>query len=258
MDVTERSNLREQPEIKRLFEILVENHLTKEQEQVESLVGYLDSMENQFGQVLSELKQVREQLEQIQDRGIRASVTRLIETSEGKVQEMGHQIAEIKSMMINAAKDAVCKFREKGLGALQKVVAVLKIPEMLSSMRECVCRCAVGMKYQAIKVEKIGREVQEVRVHRKNIGRLILGRAKIKPEMKNSDRGILAKIQRGFLETSNLFSKMEKGALQAEKRIQNFQSRETGKTSVKADLQAIKEKKVVKSTPAPIKQEKVR
>lgn len=178
MDQTRRINLKEQPEIKQLFEVLVENHLTKEQEQVESLVGYLESMENQFGQVLSELKQVREQVERIRDRGIRASVTRLVETAEGKVQEMGHQIVKMKNMVINAAQYAVCKFREKGVGVLQKVIAVMKIPEVLSSMREGARRCAAGMKYQAIKVEEIGKEVQAVRVHRKNIGRLLLGRAK--------------------------------------------------------------------------------
>ncbi len=36
---------------------------------METLVNYLEGMESQFGQVMKELKEVRGQLEQIQDRG---------------------------------------------------------------------------------------------------------------------------------------------------------------------------------------------
>ncbi len=58
--------LREQPEIRELFEVLEGNGLKKERQEVESLVDYLEGMESQFGEVIKELKEVRGQLEQIQ------------------------------------------------------------------------------------------------------------------------------------------------------------------------------------------------
>ena len=84
--------LREQPEIRELFEVLEGNGLKKERQEVESLVDYLEGMESQFGEVIKELKEVRGQLEQIQDRGIKATAARLLDSAEGKVQEIGGQI----------------------------------------------------------------------------------------------------------------------------------------------------------------------
>ena len=68
----------EQPEIVELFRVLEGNGLQKEQKEVESLVKYLDGMEVQFGQVLEELRDVKEQLSQIQDGGMKASVLRTV------------------------------------------------------------------------------------------------------------------------------------------------------------------------------------
>lgn len=44
----------------------MENGLQKEKREVETLVKYLDNMEEQLGQVLMELKEVKEQLYQIE------------------------------------------------------------------------------------------------------------------------------------------------------------------------------------------------
>ena len=70
METARQTVLMEQPEIVELFRVLEGNGLTKEQKEVESLVKYLDGMEVQFGQVLEELRDVKEQLSQIQDGGV--------------------------------------------------------------------------------------------------------------------------------------------------------------------------------------------
>lgn len=128
-------NLREQPEIRELFEALEENGLAKEQQEVESLVNYLEGMESQFGKVLEELKEVRGQLTQIQDKGIRATAARVIDNAENKVQEIGSQISLIKQNLIRSAKNAVESFKEKGVDALRKVVSAMKIPNAFSLLK---------------------------------------------------------------------------------------------------------------------------
>ena len=79
METARQTALMEQPEIVELFRVLEGNGLKKEQKEVESLVKYLDGMESQFGQVLEELRDVKEQLSQIQDGGVNASVLRIAE-----------------------------------------------------------------------------------------------------------------------------------------------------------------------------------
>ena len=80
METARQTALMEQPEIVELFRVLEGNGLTKEQKEVESLVKYLDGMEVQFGQVLEELRDVKEQLSQIQDGGVKASVLQTFRT----------------------------------------------------------------------------------------------------------------------------------------------------------------------------------
>lgn len=71
---TAQAKLSEQSEIIDLLRILEQSKLMKERQEVESLVNYLDNMESQFGEVLKELKEVKGQLTQIQDKGVKASV----------------------------------------------------------------------------------------------------------------------------------------------------------------------------------------
>lgn len=52
-------NLREQPDIKNLLYVLESSGLKEEQQEVETLVDYLESMENQFSRMLSELREMQ-------------------------------------------------------------------------------------------------------------------------------------------------------------------------------------------------------
>lgn len=118
----------EQPEIAELFQVLEGNGLKKEQRQVEEFVNYLDSMEGHFYQVLQELGEVKEQLNRIQDGGVRASATRIVKQAGENVQAMGAQLHTVRKNLIQSAKSALHTFKEKGVGALKSAVSAMKIP----------------------------------------------------------------------------------------------------------------------------------
>ena len=117
-----QSHLKEQPEIIGLFQVLEDSGLTKEFQEVESLVNCLEGMEKQFHKVLGELREVRGQLEQIQDKGIKAAAARIVGKAEEKVQEIGGKLTLIKENFIRSARHAVGIFHEKGVDALRKAV----------------------------------------------------------------------------------------------------------------------------------------
>ena len=119
METARQTALMEQPEIVELFRVLEGNGLTKEQKEMESLVKYLDGMEVQFGQVLEELRDVKEQLSQIQDGGVKASVLRIAEQAQGKVQEVGGQLNTVRKNLIQSAGNALQTYKEKGKDALR-------------------------------------------------------------------------------------------------------------------------------------------
>ena len=229
--------LREQPEIRELFEVLEGNGLKKERQEVESLVDYLEGMESQFGEVIKELKEVRGQLEQIQDRGIKATAARLLDSAEGKVQEIGGQIALVKTNLVRSAKNAVQEFKEKGVGALRKAVSAMKIP---AALKESLHSGMESMERNAAKIGIVGGELNRAAQHTKNVGRALVGRRIKELAEPKGDKGLLAKIQKAFLSFGRSFAAMEKAADNAQKRMEQFCRGGEKKPSVKAELKQIK------------------
>ena len=232
--------LREQPEIRELFQVLEGNGLKKERQEVETLVNYLEGMESQFGQVMKELKEVRGQLEQIQDRGIKATAVRLLDSAEGKVQEIGGQIALVKTNLVRSAKNAVQEFKEKGVDALRRAVSAMKIPIALSALKESLHSGMESMERNAAKIGIVGGELNKAAQHTKNAGRALIGRRTKEPAEPRGDKGVLAKIQKAFLSFGRSFAAMEKAAGNAQKRMEQFCRGEDKKPSVKAELRQIK------------------
>lgn len=205
--------LREQPEIRELFEVLEGNGLKKERQEVESLVDYLEGMESQFGEVIKELKEV---------------------------QEIGGQIALVKTNLVRSAKNAVQEFKEKGVGALRKAVSAMKIPTVLSALKESLHSGMESMERNAAKIGIVGGELNKAAQHTKNAGRALIGRRTKEPTEPKGDKGVLAKIQKAFLSFGRSFAAMEKAAGNAQKRMEQFCRGEDKKPSVKAELRQIK------------------
>lgn len=247
--------LREQPEIRELFEVLEGNGLKKERQEVETLVNYLEGMESQFGQVIEELKEVRGQLEKIQDKGIKATAVRLLDSAEGRVQEIGGQIAVVKANFVRSAKNAVGAFKEKGVDALRRAVSAMKIPAALSALKESLHSGMESMERNAAKIGIVGGELNKAAQHTKNAGRALIGRRTKEPAEEKGDKGVLAKIQKAFLSFGRSFSAMEKAAEDAQKRMEQFCRGGEKKPSVKAELRQIKSQKTASQKIQPAREQ---
>ena len=256
METARQTALMEQPEIVELFRVLEGNGLKKEQKEVESLVKYLDGMESQFGQVLEELRDVKEQLSQIQDGGVKASVLRIAEQAQGKVQEVGGQFHTVRKNLIQSAKSALQTFKEKGKDALRKAVSSMKIPSALARIQEGIHGAVENMNRQADRMKVLNGELHAAGGHLKNAGRIFLGKEQKKVEPQATDKGITAKIRKSFLTISGRLSSMEQTTENLRRRLEQFVQKEEKKPSVKVELKKLKEeKKMVPQLPVPVKQQ---
>lgn len=256
METAKQTALMEQPEILELFRVLEGNGLEKEQKEVESLVKYLDGMEIQFGQVLEELRDVKEQLSQIQDSGVKASVLRITEQAGGKVQEAGEKIHTVRKNLIQSAKNAVQTFRGKGKDALRKAVSSMKIPSALARIQEGLHGAVENMNRQADRMKVLNGELHAAGGHIKNVGRIFRGKEQKKVEPQATDRGITAKIRKSFLTISGRLSSMEQTTENLRRSLEQFVQKEEKKPSVKVELKKLKEeKKIVPQLPVPVKQQ---
>lgn len=254
METARQTSLMENPEIVELFRVLERNGLSKEHKEVESLVKYLDTMEGQFGQVLEELRDVKEQLSQIQDKGMKASVLRITEQAQGKVQEVEGQLTRVRKNLIRSAGNALQTYKEKGRDALQKAVLAMKIPTALARIEEGLHTTVESMNRQADKMKVLNRELQVAGGHIKNVGRILQGKEQEKIEIQDTDKGITTKIRKSFLVLSGRLSSMEQTTGNVRKRLEQFVQKEEKKPSVKGELKKMKEeKKMVPQLPVPVK-----
>lgn len=254
METARQTSLMENPEIVELFRVLERNGLSKEHKEVESLVKYLDTMEVQFGQVLEELRDVKEQLSQIQDRGMKASVLRITEQAQGKVQEVEEQLTRVRKNLIRSAGNALQTYKEKGRDALQKAVSAMKIPSALARIEEGLHTTVESVNRQADKMKVLNRELQVAGGHIKNVDRILRGKEQEKIEIQDTDKGITTKIRKSFLVLSGRLSSMEQTTGNVRKRLEQFVQKEEKKPSVKGELKKMKEeKKMVPQLPVPVK-----
>ena len=84
METAMQTTLREQADIKELFQVLESSGMTKERQNVGNLVNYLENMETQLGQVVHELKEVQGQISQMQNKGIKSAVAHIVEQAENR------------------------------------------------------------------------------------------------------------------------------------------------------------------------------
>lgn len=249
-------NLREQPDIKNLLYALESSGLKKEQQEVETLVDYLEGMENQFSRMLSELREMQGTLTKIQDKGIRATVSRIVVNAEGKWREMQGQVSLIRENLIRSARNAVSAFKERGAEALRKMVFAMKIPNALCLMKNVLHSGMESMNRKAAKIAIIGGELGKAKGHLKNVVRVLTGKKAKDLTERNSDRGILAFIQKTCLTCGKMYSAMEQKTDFALKRIEQSSRETEEKSSVKADLRELKKGKLEKRGKQPSNQER--
>lgn len=95
--------LREYPQIVELLAVLEQSGLTKERDEVSSLVEYIDSMEEKLGQMMGELQEMHGEVQKIQDKGLYARCTRLLDTAQEKIAQTGTMVSTVKTNFVRAA-----------------------------------------------------------------------------------------------------------------------------------------------------------
>lgn len=251
-------NLNEQPDIKTLLHVLESNGLKKEQQEVETFVDFLESMGNQFSQMIGELQAVRGELEKMQDRGVRATVSHAVESAGNGMRQVLEKVSMIGKNLIRSAKYALAVFKEKGINALRKAVSDMKIPLVLSFMKSMLHHGAEKMNKKAETTQVLAQEIYKAKEHRRNVGRILIGRRVKEPTEQVVDRGILAKVEKTFLFCGRMYAGMERMADRALQRVWEFSQGKAKKPSVKADLKQLKNQKTTQRNAPTTKEEQIR
>ena len=226
--------LREHPQIIELLSVLEQNSLSKQKEEVQALVGYIDGMEEKLAQMMEEMKAMRLEVEKLHDKGIRARCAQLVGTAEGKIRQGKAMLSTARTNFVSAAGRMLGTFQEKGRAALRHAVQALRIPAVLSRMERGFSHASQAMEQCAGKLDMIREELHQAGGHIKNAGLALAGKEPQESKELSADKGVLAKLRGFVLSCGKAFSEMERDTALTVERIYG------GRSSVKTELQGLK------------------
>ena len=224
------------PQIIDLYEVLEQSGLHKQKEDVKSLVGYIENMEYSLSAMMSEIQEMHTEVNRLHDKGIRAQCTKIVTKVEDKVQQAKTIVSIVKVKTIQSAENAVKAFQEKGKSALIQAVQAIRIPSVLSSMKNGLSHAARFVRESAGRLDALREQIHEAGGHIQNAGRALSGKVPAEPKTLKADKGLLAKIRNGLESFSSRLSDMERSTDRLLGKIQ----RENAKQSVKSELYQLK------------------
>ena len=238
-------DLKNNQQITELLDTLEQNGMQKEKGEVQSLVDYIGDMENTLTAMLSEMQEMRKEVNLIHDSTLRAKCSNLVQKADGSIRTCIAAVGKAKDNFIASAANAVKTFKEKGKEAFQNAVKAMKIPETLDKLGGLFQRFATSMREDVQNLQTARDEYSASKLHKTNARRSLFGKKPVEPETVKNDKGILAKLEvfcgklaRGFssleTKTNNLADKLRYNRV---------------KESVKADLDFLKGKPSERTTP---------
>lgn len=226
--------------VKNIIMLLQDKGAEREKQDIESLVKHIEGMESQFSRVLNELQDVKSQLQTIQDKSVRATVGRVVNSVETKVTEAKAQFTVLKDNVVQSFADAAVAIKQKGVSALSKTVDFLKIRSALSHIKSKLNQSVQSLNSGVQQIQQVKTELHTAKEHAVNAGRLFVGKKAIEESRFDSERGVLTKIQRFMLKTGELLKGMSKAADSAIGKLEQLEQKDE-KSSVRENLKTIRQ-----------------
>ena len=97
---TQTISLNVHPQIIDLYEVLEKNGLHKQKEDVQSLVGYIESMEYNLSVMMNEIQEMHAEVNLLHDKGIRAKCAKIVTKAEDKILQVGTMVSVAKGKVV--------------------------------------------------------------------------------------------------------------------------------------------------------------
>lgn len=212
-------NLNEHPQIAELIDTLDKNGLTKEKNEVQSLVNYIGGMESTLTGMLGELQEMRREINLIHNSTLRSKCQNLVQKTDDKIRQGFSAVKKVKDNLIASAGNALRSFKEKGKDTLAESVRAMKIPEAFDKLSSLFGRLSRDMAQDTMKLSAMQSELQGAKGHLKNMGLLLVGKAAKEAEHTKTDKGVLSRLSHLFDKAQKGFASLEQKAMDAADRL---------------------------------------
>lgn len=245
--------LGEQEHLKEFFKVLTDQGRGQEVIELSSLLSQLNHMEKQYTEVLNELKTVKSQLSNIQEKGIKTSAINGVLKLQEKVTKAKNQLEHIKVDISDSVKQSLSLMKQHGISALNKAVDFIGLRKTLTDMRENLNTSISQTQKQIDKINAIGSELHSLNEHTSNLGRVLTGRETKELTQRNEDKGILAVVAKQLKHSKSMLEGMVQSVTHAIKIVDRLEQAankdKEKKPSVRAELKGNSQKEPAKKAP---------
>lgn len=242
----EKQTLLEYENMKKFLQLLKENGMSEQKLNVEFLAGYVDQMESQFDAVLGELKNVRMELNAIQDKTLHATANRAVDKVVSKVEVAKGHLMKLKNHIKDTVDKAVDNFKQHGKLALANAVKSLNVRGLLENIKLGLQHATQSADHGIDNLTKLGNEIHAVNEHLKNASRVIVGKEPREVAQRDLDKGLLVKVQGSLFSSMNIFTNLEQKTNSALSKVEKLEDKAISKKSVKQELGNIKSQQNLK------------
>lgn len=161
-----------------LLHLLEDNGRQGQAEEVIRLLRYVDSLEQQYTAVLSELQEIKGQLSEVTDRQhpFKTQLQEAVQTAETKLEQVQGMLTDLKERLIAWAETAADDFKRFGVAALDKAVSALGIKHLLEGIRDKLDSSIKDIRTSISQVETVGQELRDAGSHLSNARRAAAGK----------------------------------------------------------------------------------
>ncbi len=162
--------------ITQLLQLMEGNGQQGQAADLRQLCGYVDTLEEQYAAVLSELQDIKQQLTEATKHPLKDQLSGAVQAAENSVQQLGVQLFHLRDSIIAWAGNTMKEFRQMGISALDDAVAALGIRQSLEGIRERLTSSLHSVQSVITQVETIGQELRTAGSHIANAGRAAAGK----------------------------------------------------------------------------------
>lgn len=192
----------ENEQVRTLLTLLKENNSPGCREFAE-LITHVSGMERQLSDALEELQAMRQKMQEVQDRSLRAVLQRSGRALEENVDAMRQRLLDLKGQIVEGCRNILEDFKEHGVAALNGIAGFLRLEPALKVVQDAAERSIQASDRAVSRIDAFSAEFHEAGRHLKNMGRSLMGRD---AETEAGENGKIARAFKGAFKIERSFA----------------------------------------------------
>lgn len=230
----EYKSLGDYDNIKEFLQLLDDYGMQAEKKNVEFIIDYVDNTENKFNQVLNNLDSMKAEINKLQDRSLKSSTIDAVNNTKNRLMETQKHILNIKKHIVNSVNKAIKDVKLIGKDSLTHAMQKINVRGILKSISKKLHNITNKADRGIDDLSQLANEIYNSKGHIKNAGRAIIGKKSLDIGKRDTEKGILLKIQTGLFKVMEATSNIQQ---KTDKIIHNIENRETEMNQRKVNVE---------------------